>query len=94
MAGSRAPRYIPASSINPDVPDWMDAAIAKAVAINPAQRYGELSEFTYDLAHPNHALAAVEPLPLLLRGSAAFWRTVAALLALGLAVSILTRPDL
>jgi serine/threonine protein phosphatase PrpC len=94
MAGSRAPRYIPASSINPDVPDWMDAAIAKAVAINPAQRYGELSEFTYDLAHPNHALAAVEPLPLLLRGSAAFWRTVAALLALGLAVSIFTRPDL
>jgi serine/threonine protein phosphatase PrpC len=92
-AGSRAPRYIPASSINPDVPEWMDAAIAKAVAIDPAERYAELSEFTYDLAHPNHALAAVEPLPLLLRGSAAFWRNVAALLALALAIAILTRPD-
>jgi serine/threonine protein kinase len=92
-AGSRAPRYIPASSIDPHVPEWMDAAIAKAVAIDPAERYAELSEFTYDLAHPNHVLAGVEPLPLLLRGSAAFWRTVAALLAFALAIAILSRPD-
>jgi serine/threonine protein phosphatase PrpC/predicted Ser/Thr protein kinase len=93
VAGSRAPRYIPARGINPDVPEWMDAAIARAVALDPARRYAELSEFTYDLAHPNHALAAVEPLPLLRRGSADFWRTLAGLLALALAIAILTRPD-
>ncbi len=92
-AGSRAPRYIPARSLNPDVPEWMDAAIARAVALDPARRYAELSEFTYDLAHPNHALAAVEPLPLLRRGSADFWRMLAGLLALALAIAILTRPD-
>lgn len=93
-SGARAPRYVPARSLNPEVPEWMDAAIAKAVALDPARRYAELSEFTYDLAHPNRALAAPEPLPLLQRGSAAFWRTVALLLAVALAVSILTRPDL
>jgi serine/threonine protein phosphatase PrpC len=92
-AGSRAPRYVPARGLNPDVPEWMDAALAKAVALDPARRYAELSEFTYDLAHPNHALATVEPLPLLRRGTVGFWRTLAGLLALALAISILTRPD-
>lgn len=92
-AGSRAPRYIPACSLNPEVPEWMDAAIARAVALDPGRRYAELSEFTYDLAHPNPALAAPEPLPLLQRGTAAFWRIVALLLALALAISIFTRPD-
>ena len=92
-AGSRAPRYIPARGVNPDVPEWMDAALAKAVALDPARRYAELSEFTFDLSHPNHALAAVEPLPLLRRGAVGFWRMLAALLALALAISILTRPD-
>jgi serine/threonine protein kinase len=92
-AGSRAPRYVPVRGLNPDVPEWMDAALAKAVALDPARRYAELSEFTYDLAHPNHALAAVEPLPLLRRGTANFWRLLAGLLALALVISILTRPD-
>jgi serine/threonine protein kinase len=92
-AGSRAPRYIPARGLNSEVPEWMDAALAKAVALDPARRYAELSEFTYDFAHPNHALAAVEPLPLLRRGTADFWRMLAGLLALALAVSIFTRPD-
>ncbi|WP_427968300.1 protein kinase domain-containing protein [Altererythrobacter sp.] len=90
----RMPRYIPATTLNPDVPEWMDAAIAKAVHPDPARRYEELSEFTYDLAHPNSGLASPEPLPLLSRGSAEFWRIIAGLLTLALAISIFTRPDL
>lgn len=86
-------RYRPASELNPAVPGWMDAAIAKAVSLDPARRYDELSEFTYDLAHPNSALANPEPLPLVQRGSAGVWRLLAAILAIALTISILTRPD-
>ena len=93
-SGGRMPRYIPASTINCQVPDWMDAALAKAVHPDPARRYTELSEFTYDLAHPNHQLARPEPLPLLYRGSTEFWRAAAIILAVLLALSILSRPDL
>lgn len=93
-SGSRMPRYIPASSLNPAVPDWMDAALAKAVHTDPTLRYFELSEFTYDLAHPNNALARPEPLPLLYRGSVQFWRAAAILLAVAFALSILSRPDI
>jgi serine/threonine protein phosphatase PrpC len=88
MSGARAPRYLPARSLNPEVPQWMDAALAKAVAIDPARRYAELSEFTYDLSHPNGTLASPEPVPLLARGTAGFWRTVSLVLALALTVSI------
>lgn len=94
QSNGRMPRYIPASSLNPDVPEWMDAAIAKAVHPDPRQRYMELSEFTYDLANPNPSLAAPEPLPLLYRGSASFWRIVSGILALALTIAIFTRPDL
>src|SRR5690606_24273713 len=52
-AAQRKLRYRPAAELNPAVPDWIDAALARAVALDPARRYAELSEFTYDLAHPN-----------------------------------------
>jgi serine/threonine protein phosphatase PrpC len=34
------------------VPPWTEAAIERAVTLDPRQRYGEVSEFLYDLAHP------------------------------------------
>ncbi|MCP1471612.1 serine/threonine protein phosphatase PrpC [Sphingobium sp. OAS761] len=55
----RGMRYISARSFNADVPPWMDSAIARAVALDPDARYDELSEFTFDLSHPNPALPAV-----------------------------------
>ncbi len=91
-AAQRRLRYVAASELNPVVPDWMDAALAKAVAIDPAKRYDELSEFIYDLAHPNPALHGVEPRPLLQRGSVRVWQAISAALALALLVLLLTRP--
>jgi serine/threonine protein phosphatase PrpC len=46
-------RYVPASSVNPHVPVWADRAIQKAVHVDPDRRYQELTEFLYDLEHPN-----------------------------------------
>lgn len=84
--------YRPAFELNPEVPAWVDAALARAVAVDPARRYAELSEFTYDLAHPNPRFAA-QPKPLLERGSARQWRMAALLLAAALLLSILRWPE-
>ena len=92
LAAQKKLRYRPIAERLPDFPAWMDAAIARACAIDPAHRYAELSEFTFDLAHPNTALIA-DHRPLLERGTARDWRLIALLLAAALALAIVTRPD-
>jgi len=64
------------------VPVWMDGALRKALQIDPARRYGEISEFLYDLRHPNPRFTRETPLPLVERDPLRFWRIVALLLAL------------
>ena len=92
-AAQRRLRYRPAAELNPDVPGWIDAALARAVAIDPAKRYAELSEFTFDLGHPNADLTEFAPRPLIERGTDRHWRIAALLLALALALSILRWPE-
>jgi serine/threonine protein phosphatase PrpC len=46
-------RYTPAPQLNPHVPIWMDRAIQRAVHLDAAARYEELTEFIYDLENPN-----------------------------------------
>lgn len=91
-AAQRRLRYVPASELNPQVPEWMDAAIARAVEIEPSRRYDELSEFLFDLANPNPALHSPEPRTLLERGSVRVWRAISAVLTLALALSWFARP--
>ncbi|MCB2058886.1 MAG: protein kinase [Novosphingobium sp.] len=79
-AAQKRLRYAPATEFNPAVPDWMDAAIAKAVSIDPAERYEELSEFTFDLAHPNPSLVTPDPRPLLQRKPERLWQAISAVL--------------
>lgn len=81
-AAQRKLRYVPAVQRNPEVPDWMDAAIARAVAIEPRDRYVELSEFIYDLSHPNPALASPPSLPWLGRRPERRWQAISAVLLL------------
>jgi serine/threonine protein kinase len=81
-AALRRLRYVPARELNAAVPDWMDAALAKAVAIDPARRYEELSEFIADLATPNRRLTGFERGPLLQRGRLRLGQAIDALLAL------------
>lgn len=84
-------RYVPASELDPEIPEWVDATLAKAVAVEPGQRYEELSEFTYDLANPNSSLLLPEPRPLVQRNPLLFWQAIAFLLAVALVISIATR---
>lgn len=91
-AAQRKLAYCPASQLNPDLPDWVDAALVKAVAIDPNQRYESPAELVQDLANPNRSL----PLPMQkqARLSLQFWRAAALLLLAALSFAIFTRPDL
>lgn len=66
------------------IPVWVDGAIRKAVHPDPFKRYEELSEFAFDLRHPNKAFVAKAQPPLMERNPLLFWKTLS--LALLLAV--------
>jgi serine/threonine protein phosphatase PrpC len=70
--------YVPISSEDDGISLWVDAAIKKAVNINPSKRYEEISEFIFDLSHPNKSLLSEERMPLLQRNPVIFWQGVSA----------------
>jgi len=83
--------YKRASGENRDVPSWMDAALRRAVSIDPAKRYDSLSEFVYDLRHPNPDYANASAPPLIERNPNLFWKCTTALLALIVIVLLASR---
>jgi serine/threonine protein kinase len=64
------------------IPAWVDGAIRKAVNPDPYMRYDELSEFIYDLRHPNQTFLRKDRPPLLERDPLKFWKSVSLVLAL------------
>lgn len=48
-------RYVPANTINADIPGWVDYALEKAVSLKPSQRYEVLSGFLSDITKPADA---------------------------------------
>jgi len=67
-----------------EIPDWIDGALRKAVHPEPSRRYDELSEFLYDLRHPNRRLLDANPAPLMERNPLLFWKALSAVLAAAL----------
>lgn len=67
-----------------EVPIWVDEAVQKAVSLNPGKRYEALSEFVYDLRHPNRDFLRRSRQPLLERNPVAFWKALSLLLALAI----------
>lgn len=67
---------------NREIPAWVDDAIRKAAHPNPYKRYEDLTEFIYDLRHPNRAFLNKTRPPLLERNPVAFWKGVSFILAL------------
>ena len=78
--------YVPSSTLRSDVPAWMDAALAKAVAKKPSERTDALSALVEDLKRPNTSLGYDRPRPLLERDPLLLWRGLSAVLALAVAV--------
>ncbi len=65
-----------------DIPVWIDEALKKALQPDPYKRYDELSEFLYDLRHPNKAFINKTRAPLLERNPVFFWQSIAFVLAI------------
>jgi serine/threonine protein phosphatase PrpC len=63
-----------------DIPAWFDETLKKATQPDPDKRYQELSEFVYDLSHPNEAYLRRTRQPFLERNPLVFWKTVSLLL--------------
>lgn len=64
-----------------EIPAWIDEALKKAVHPNPYKRYEELSEFLFDLRHPNKAFLNKSRPPLMERNPVLFWKSISFILA-------------
>ena len=74
-------RYESALDSTRDIPAWIDGVLKKAVHPDPFKRYDELSEFIFDLRHPNDSLINAPLVPLIERNPLLFWKSVSFVLA-------------
>ncbi|MET0066908.1 MAG: bifunctional protein-serine/threonine kinase/phosphatase [Candidatus Thiodiazotropha sp.] len=77
-----------------EIPGWVDGAIRKAVHPNPHRRQQAISEFIYDLRHPNPAFAQRSQLPMIERNPLMFWKGVSLALFILLMLLLGTHPAL
>jgi serine/threonine protein phosphatase PrpC len=97
MARARTPtqfrkaRYVPASGDDRAIPLWIDGALRRAVHPVASKRYESLSEFVFDLRHPNPAYVSSAPTPLIERNPLLFWKATTALLAIAVLVLLAAR---
>jgi serine/threonine protein phosphatase PrpC len=80
------------SRLRPDMPGWLEALILRAVAIDPAARFGDVQEVISALE--GGAARAVQPIrqrPLIERDPVRFWQGAALLLTIALIAALLGR---
>lgn len=66
--------YLPMPEIRRDIPAWIDEALRKAVHPDSRKRHEDVSEFVFDLHHPNRAFLSRTRLPLIERNPVMFWK--------------------
>ncbi|WP_246598957.1 bifunctional protein-serine/threonine kinase/phosphatase [Methylogaea oryzae] len=68
----------PLSNHRPDLPAWLDAALARAVAVNPKERYADAMELAYDLENgaTNGAPTPLRRRSLYERNPLRFWQVL------------------
>lgn len=75
-------RYVPVRHLRPDLPEWLDSVLHKALHPNPAKRQEAVSEFVHDLEAPGLQFHHPRRIPLAERNPVVFWQTIALVLAL------------
>jgi len=90
-AAQRKLRYRSARDDDREILAWVDEAIRKAVHPDPYKRYAELSEFVFDLHHPNREFLRRNRPPLLERDPVVFWKAVSFLLAVVVLILLVSR---
>jgi serine/threonine protein phosphatase PrpC/predicted Ser/Thr protein kinase len=87
-AQQRKLRYTSAPILNPQTPEWLDGAIHKSVHPDPYKRYDALSEFIYDLRHPNKDFTQNGHVPLAERNPVLFWKSLCVILLGGIVAQL------
>lgn len=80
-------KYIPTYEINPLVPVWIDGAIKKALRFDPNRRYGDVSEFIYELTTRNPKYKKSIQAPVLVKRPLLFWQMTSTILFIALCAS-------
>jgi protein phosphatase len=82
-------KYRSILQFRPELPLWLDLSLQKATAPDPKLRYNAFSEFFTDLSNPStNAVAEYKSQPILQRNPVLFWKSVSALLLVGLIISL------
>jgi serine/threonine protein phosphatase PrpC len=76
-------------SLYPKFPIWIDETLKKALRINPNDRYNEISEFIYDLYHPNKKYLNKKKPAIIERNPVIFWQVISFILFIIILVLIL-----
>ena len=79
------------SALRPDLPAWLQAVLGRAIAVDPADRFRDVSELAAEMeAGPARAPVSIRRPPTLYeRAPLRFWQVLAALLGLALLLSLL-----
>jgi serine/threonine protein phosphatase PrpC len=72
-------RYVSALTDDSEIPAWIDGTLKRAVHPNPYKRYESLSEYLFDLRHPNAVYLGSSPL--IERNPSLFWKCTSLILA-------------
>ena len=81
------------TALRPDLPAWLEAVLARAIAVHPGERFRDMTEFAQEMetGPPRPPAAVRRPRTLYERAPVQFWQGVAALLGLALVLSLLRR---
>ena len=92
-SGPRRTRPAPLSTLRPDLPAWLQAALGRAIAHDPAERFRDAGDFALEMeTGPARApLGASRPQTFYERNPVLFWQGVSALLALALIAALWLR---
>ncbi|RCV86261.1 bifunctional protein-serine/threonine kinase/phosphatase [Billgrantia montanilacus] len=83
--------YQPALSENRDLPPWIDDVLKKVLHPHPYKRYDALSEFVFELRHPNKQFLNKARPPLMERDPVRFWQGVSLALFIIVAMMLFGR---
>lgn len=83
--------YQSALSGNRDLPPWIDDVLKKALHPHPYKRYDALSEFVFELRHPNKQFLSKARPPLIERDPVRFWQGVSFILCVIVCVQLFSQ---
>ena len=67
-------------SLYPKFPVWIDETLRKTLQIDPNKRYDEISEFIYDLYHPNKKYLNKKKVAIIEKNPVIFWQSISFIL--------------